>query len=137
MGSPVIGRNGSYEQDKTLLLGEVLNVSDFSTQKELIDEYVSNLLSGWDYGFSDTVFNFMINSGVTSEGRVVLIDLGELTFNKEEVLNLVKAKHWEKRSSFNKLENINLKNYIQEQFNLKVTPINLEDRWNSKVGTKF
>ena len=132
IGNPLIHNNG-YDQDRITPLGERLLSSDFEKQKELIGEYIENMLSGWDYGFSDTVFNFMINSGVTAQGGVILTDLGELTWNKDDIYELIKTKHWEKRSSFNKLENIELKNYIREQFSEKFTAENLDKRWGSKL----
>ncbi|MBA3732959.1 hypothetical protein H0W91_01120 [Patescibacteria group bacterium] len=139
LGNPVIKKNASYEQDKVIPFGEMLYSSDFSRQKELVNEYMNNLLGCWDYGFSDTPFNFMINCGVTSENKVVLTDLGELTWDKEWVERLVQSKHWEKRSSFNKLPDSDLKNYFREQFNEKITLSALEEHWNSKIlnqGTK-
>ena len=60
---------------------------------------------------------------------MILTDLGELTWNKDDIYELIKTKHWEKRSSFNKLENIELKNYIREQFSEKFTAENLDKRW--------
>ncbi len=133
IGNPTI-KNDGYEQDTTSPLGEVLYSSNFVKQKELINEYMENMLCSWDYGFSDTVFNFMINSGVTEGGRVILIDLGELTWDKNEIYELVKNKHWEKRSSFNRLKNIELKNYIREQFSERLTLSNLDKRWGSKLS---
>ena len=135
--SPYIQEDGSYEQDKVLPLGDKLYSSDFSKQKELVDEYMNNLLDCWDYGFSDTPFNFMINCGVTVGNKVILTDLGELTWNKDEVRGLVQSKYWEKRSSFNKLESGELKNYIREQFNEKITLTSLDTHWNSKSSSKI
>ncbi len=137
VGNPTIQDDGSYEQDKVIPFGDILYSSDFSKQKELVDEYMNNLLGCWDYGFSDTPFNFMMNCGVTSEGEVVLIDLGELTWNKEEVKKLVESKHWQKRGSFNKLEDGELKNYLREQFNEKITLSSLDTRWNSKNSSNI
>ena len=134
VGNPVIKDGNNYEQDFVLPLGKELQSTVFSKQKELINQYIDNILSGWDYGFSDTVFNFMINAGVTTEGKVILTDLGELCWDKEEVKRLIESKHWEKRSSFNKLENIELKDYIREQFNNNITILNLDKRWGSKIN---
>ncbi len=137
LGNPIIQKDGNYEQDKVLQFGEKLNSCDFTEQKELINKYLDNLISCWDYAFSDTVFNFIINSGVTPEDKVILIDLGELTWNKNDVKKLVETKHWEKRSSFNKLDEGELKDYIRKQFNEKVTVLNLDSHWNSKTSSNI
>ena len=100
--------------------------------RELVDKYIDHILACWNYGFSDTVFNFMINSGITTDGDVVLIDLGELSWNRDEVAELVQKKHWEKRSSYNRLWDIELKKYMQEQFYKKITLTSLYIHWNSK-----
>jgi len=134
LGNPAIHDNGDYEQDKVSSFGDALRSSEFNKQKELVNGYIDNVLSCWDYGFSDTVFNFTINCGVTPEDKVVLVDLGELTWDKDEVTRLVQSKHWEKRSSFNRLENTQLKDYIRGQFNEKITISSLNRRWNSKIN---
>ena len=131
LGNPTIIDDNNYEQDFAITLGDVLHSSDLQKKKELIDKYIDNILACWGYGFSDTVFNFMINSGITSRGNVITTDLGELTFNRKEIEILVRDKHWEKRSSFNKLKDIDLKNYIREQFNTRITISNLDKLWNS------
>ena len=133
IGNPTIQDDYNYEQDKVLPLGDQLNSSNFTQQKELIDGYIDNILSCWDYGFSDTVFNFNINCGVTQTGKVILIDLGELTWSKDEVAELVSQKNWEKRSSFSRLKNTELKNYIRGQFDNNITISNLNSHWKSKV----
>jgi len=133
IGNPEILNDSDYEQDKVRSLGEELYSSDSAKVEDLINKYISNILTGWDYGFSDTVFNFMINAGVTREGEVILTDLGELTYNKDDVDKLVSTKHWEKRSSFNKLNNSELKNYIRSRFDAEVTIANLNIRWGSKA----
>lgn len=133
LGNPSINDLG-YDQDFAPTLGERLFSVDFEMQKRLVDGYMNNILMSWDFGFSDTNFNFMINSGVNNKGEVILADLGELSWNKDEVYKLVKSKHWEKRSSFNKMEEGALKKYFQEQFNDQITIDNLENRWKSKIN---
>ena len=137
VGNPTIGGDGSYEQDKTSPLGDILNSSEFAKQKELIDLFIDHILACWDYGFGDVVFNFNLNSGVTPEGKVILTDLGELTWDKKEIRKLVETKYWEKRSSFVRLKNIELKNYIREQFNEKITLSNLDKHWNSRSSSNI
>jgi hypothetical protein len=135
LGNPTLINSTDYEQDKVIPLGEKISSSKMEEQKELIDKYIQNLLTGWEYGFSDTVFNFTINSGVTSGGDVILIDLGELVWDKEPIKQLVKNKHWEKRSSFNKLESAELKIYLQKKFNESVTELTLDKLWASKLNS--
>lgn len=134
IGNPRIINDTDYEQDKVSPLGEKLLSSQFAESKTLVNEYIENIQSGWDYGFCDTVFNFMINAGVTQQGKVILIDLGELTYDESEVTELVITKHWKKHSSFNKLENIELKNYIRDRFDQEITLSNLDNRWGSKLN---
>ncbi len=131
IGNPLIMAKHEYEQDKVLSFADKIRAANPEGQKKLVDGYVDHILSCWDYGFSDTVFNFMVNSGLTNSGDVLLIDLGELTWSKDEVADLVREKHWEKRSSYNKLWDIGLKKYLQQQFNKKITLTSLNQHWNS------
>lgn len=134
LGNPKINSDYSYEQDKVFIFGEKFNSYDISKQKALIDAYIENILSCFDYGFSDTNFNFMINSGVTEDGEVILIDLGELSWDKEEIRKLVISKNWEKKGSFNKLEDGELKDYLRKELEQRVNIHSFENRWGSKLN---
>ncbi|GEM_PF-1076053 len=132
LGNPILINDSNYEQDFVSVFEDVLYASDFEQQKVLIDEYLNNLLSCWDYGFSDTNFNFTVNCGVTRDGKVILIDLGELSWDKNFVRGLVEERHWEMRSSYNRLRDEKLKDYVRNLFRKEATVSTFKNRWGSK-----
>ena len=70
-------RGRTIVQDKVTPLGDVLKSSD--NHFSLIDRLINLTIECWKQGFCETTFNFTVNHGVTADGKVVVIDVGELT----------------------------------------------------------
>lgn len=133
IGNPHFYDNYVYEQDKVTPLGERLQSVDAATQQNLIDQYIANVRSCWACGFSDTVYNFTINNGVTADGTVILIDIGEITWDKTKAQEVLKAGKLFSDYSFNSLEDTALQAYIETRFNTDSNPTELERLWGSSL----
>lgn len=135
IGNPLFIGDHTYEQDKVISFGDMIKMShDKASQRKLVESYMRNIIFCWQYGFSDMTFNFLSNNGVNSKGEVILIDLGELEWDKENVREFIRNKKWEHQNSFSHVDDPELKAYIQEQFDTMITLQNLERFWGEKVS---
>lgn len=132
-GNPLFEKDGQYTQDKVTVLGAALSHNSLHEGKDLIDKYVSLILLHWTYGFSEQVFNFTINNGIDNAGRVILIDFGEITNDKEKVISHVTSERWLKSWSYNSDLFKELKKYyrlaMRKHLSIKV----LEATWMSAI----
>lgn len=94
LANPVIEESGNYSQDKVITLGQALRDESTRRSRNLIDKYVDLSLFHVSYGFMERVFKITANCGVDADSNVVLIDLGELTFEREEAIELASARKW-------------------------------------------
>jgi hypothetical protein len=136
LGNPVLLDDHVYEQDTVIVFGEALKNSTSASAHELIDRYFDHLITCWQYGFSDSVFNFTINNGVNANGDVILIDLGEITWDKNEVAMLVARKELLQQYSFRSIENKNLRDYIHAECEKRLTKQSLEKAWGALNSAK-
>jgi hypothetical protein len=130
LGDPVFVENGSFLQDKVITLRDKLDELEEDTEgrRLVIEEYINFIYKCWKSGFSERTYNFTKNNGYGSCG-VILIDLGEILFYKEEVAVTLKEKRWLKSWSFMKDLDAELREYYKQEMNRKVTLDNLEKYW--------
>jgi len=129
LGYPKFLRHPSYEQDYILPLGAYLERHSLSENKRIIEAYAENIIQTWRAGFADMIFNFTVNCGVVGN-RVVLLDLGELTFSKNKIRAQIKKKDWLKQSSYTSLTDQKLKAYFRKVMDKKITARALDRYWN-------
>lgn len=60
----------------------------------LIEHCAEQIIIHWQYGFSEIVWNPLTNNGIDAKGNIVLLDLGEITFDKTVVAKQITAKSW-------------------------------------------
>jgi len=120
----------SYEQDKIVSLGDYIARHSFKKNKKIVAAYVKSVIATWRYGFSDTVFNFTINNGIAKDGRVILTDLGELTFSKATMKRLVRKKSWLDHWSYRNLGDEKLKDYFKKVMDAKINATTFKKNWN-------
>ncbi|HET8991805.1 MAG TPA: hypothetical protein VFN31_02095 [Candidatus Saccharimonadales bacterium] len=94
LANPVIEGNGDYSQDRVTTFGRALTKESSRGARKLIDKYVDLSLFHVSYGFMERVFKVTANCGVDENNSVVLLDLGELTFDKDEAVGLASSKRW-------------------------------------------
>ncbi len=124
LGNPVFLRGHRYTQDKVTVLGEYLLDHSLAQNKRAVQAYVRCITQQWGYGFYQKVANFTINYGIEKSGRIILIDLGELTFSKEDVARIIREKRWLKSWSYKIMKDERLKAYyakiMQKNLTLRV-----------------
>ncbi|MBU6299578.1 MAG: hypothetical protein KGJ79_06575 [Alphaproteobacteria bacterium] len=94
LGNPVLYADLSYEQDRAVVVNDYLRNHTLAENKELVDRYVATLLRFWEHGFNDRTCSFCLNFGVDETGAVILLDLGELYFEKDTARQRVRLGHW-------------------------------------------
>jgi len=132
LANPVFNEN-KIEQDKVVILKHLLK-KDFEESKNLIEGYIQLIFECWEYGFSERVFNLTINNGINAMKKVVLIDFGEVTFNKLHVEKAIKIRRWEKSWSFNWDMKKKIKTYYKKRMKEEMTLFNLNKYWNRKFA---
>lgn len=82
----------TYIQDKVTTLRDFLKKHP-EKKPEIFEKFFRLLQTCWTLGFSDKYFKYS-TFGVTKEEKVILIDLSELTFSKNEIKRIIKIKRW-------------------------------------------
>ncbi|MES2225055.1 MAG: hypothetical protein V4478_03655, partial [Patescibacteria group bacterium] len=86
-GNPAISMSDySYTQDKVIPLKKAIAAASIAQQKEYYMQYIELLKYLWSFGVHEGIFNFALNAGIDKDGRLILIDLGELTADKQLAL---------------------------------------------------
>ncbi len=130
-GNPVINLSDySYTQDKVIPLKKAIAVTSIAQQKEYYRQYIELMKYLWSFGMHEGVFNFALNAGIDKDGRMILIDLGELTTDKQLALNDIVSKRWLRASSYWFIADKELKKYYRELMEAELTPEVLESEWN-------
>lgn len=120
-------RGKTIVQDRVVVFGEALKSG--AEYKALFDKLVEHFHDCWRQGFCETSFNFTVNHGVTEDGQVVTIDIGEITFDKDVAMKHIREKFWDKAWSLTKDLTDEQRAYATEQLGLRLTPEMLEHLW--------
>jgi hypothetical protein len=130
-GNPTFREGINYDQDKVVPLGVYFEKSSLQESQEKIDQYIELLKYMWKYGFGDIVYNFSINNGVTSEGKLIMLDIGELCFDKDSIRDSIIEKIWQIKWSYRTLKNENIKEYYRNQMEKHITIEAFDKMWNT------
>jgi hypothetical protein len=133
-GNPDFEGEGTYTQDKAQTLGEALIEGSHSENRGLIDTYVDLILLHWKYGFSERVFNCTVNNGVDKAGRIVLLDFGEVTLDKQKVSSSIASKRWLQARSYKRDIPEQLKGYYDEVLTERLSLEALAKTWGVALG---
>ena len=128
LGNPIFLDDNKIEQDKVKMISDCLQ-GEIDNQKKVIDEFIILTIESWKNGFSDIVFNLKINSGIDKNGKAILSDFGELTFDKEIVKSHILEKKWEKSYDFRYRIEKEIKLYYKAEMSSHLTLENLEKYW--------
>lgn len=137
LANPIIDDSLGYSQDKVTVFGKALQTSSRSTAKSLIDQYVDLHLYFARYGFADYELQVGVNYGVDKNGKVVLIDLGELTFDKKRAFATAAGKKWRTAETYwappmypqREAVPWSLKLYYRKQMLTRFTLEAIEENW--------
>lgn len=130
VGHPIFLEGINYEQDKVGLLGDVLAGTDMASKRRTIDQYIESILECWENGFSDTVFNFTINSGLGKCGKIVLLDFNEIVTSRQETERRILSKRWRLAWTYHQLEP-QLQAYYRTKMDEIVTIDALDKHWST------
>ncbi|MCA9388271.1 hypothetical protein KC644_00740 [Candidatus Berkelbacteria bacterium] len=131
LGNPIF-EGDKIIQDKVEVLSEVFGKGE-EKDRILIDRYIESIYETWQSGFSDRVYNLLSNSGLNKNDKVVLLDFGEITFNKSDVENDIKQQKWKEASNFKKDLPKSIKGYYQEKMSKELTLQKLDTYWKSSA----
>lgn len=135
LGNPDFLEGGRVKQELAepleKIINKYINAKDMQNVKSIIDKFIRLTLILWDYGIHEKTFKFDVNFGLI-EGEVVLIDLFELTGNKETVKKQIKKRMCDRPWGLNKKYPEFVSNYYVEQSKKYFTLENLEKHWKSK-----
>jgi|TARA_Y100000034_G_scaffold22498_1_gene25952 hypothetical protein len=123
--------NGRVKQKKVLPLDQALNNLNEKERFKLIDKIMKFLLKLWSYGIHEKTFKLFSNLGIDDK-EIVLIDVFEITSNKEKVLKQIKKKSWAKIENYKKhLSNKEI-NYLINKLDKTFTKKNLNKYWKTR-----
>ncbi len=102
-GNPKIAEDGlSYEQDICIPLTEYFKNNTLEDSKNKINDMALFGKFLFEHSIIDKYFNMANNFGVDREGGIVLLDLGEIVTEKEEIKRMVERKEWSTQNVLNK-----------------------------------
>jgi hypothetical protein len=123
-GNILLFEDINYEQDYVTPLLQYFEEHNDSENKKILTQYVQLILELWQYGCSDSIFNFATNSGIDSQNRVIQIDVGELDFEREAVAEKVQNKQWLSQASYI-YSTDDMKRFFANEMDMYVTIENL------------
>ncbi|MEI8129975.1 MAG: hypothetical protein WCG55_00530 [bacterium] len=130
IGNPQYEIDGSYTQDRCEVIDTYFLSHTLEENKKCVDMFIECIFETWKNGFSDIIFNFTRNNGLSHAGKVVLFDFNEITFVKNEVLALIETERWLHCYSFTKdLHAGALKDYYAQAMATAMTRENLDRYW--------
>lgn len=135
--NPVIYKDLSYRQDRVTVMGAALRQATPARARQYIDEYIDLLLFHVGYGIADPVLQMGTNYGVNKDDQVVLIDIGELVFDKATAVTAARTKAWRKADTYyspfafytKNIIPVSLKPYYRRQMLARFTPGAIEINW--------
>ena len=133
-----------YTQDKVEMANGMLNSftgvteilpADERRLKRYIEDYVTFIYECWAYGYSDYVFK-LGDTGITSTGKMISVDLGEWTADVDFLKRAVQQKWWRdnvnsQKKDFPKLPTA-LEAFYTRTLDAAFTVEELEKRWRTK-----
>ena len=122
---------GKIKQKKVIPLDEFLRNLDEKRRFVLIDKIMKFLLKLWSYGIHEKTFKLFSNLGI-DKGRIVLIDVFEITSNKAKVLKQIKKGSWKKTDKYKKYLSEKEIDYLIKKMNQTLTKKNLDKYWKTK-----
>jgi hypothetical protein len=123
---------GVLIQDKVEVIEDRFSDARLSERKKVIDIYIDFVIECWRYGFSETTYNFTINHGLEEDEDLVLLDIGELTFSKEKIVEDIKDEKWLEKAVYTDFLSEDLKPYFKKRMKEEITVEKLEDKWKEK-----
>ncbi len=111
-----------------------MTVGDEATARRALDDVIGLLLIFAGRGVASETLNFLNNCGYV-DGRMVMIDVGELVGSRERVLEQARTKRVLECKSFRRLSGTygRLADHFAAQVEARLTPTAIERQWTAKA----
>ena len=94
LGNPHFVNKLDYEQDNAIPIHTMINQGSLEERKYIIDQFMRFNRQLLEIGVIDKFFNMVRNFGLNHTGEVILIDLGELIIDEEEIAKQRRRRRW-------------------------------------------
>lgn len=130
LGNPTfIGSGLRYEQDLATPLDVAVQGMDSNQRRALAEALSDTIVVLWSYGLADVTYNVTLQYGLTADGHVILLDLGELTYDIEKVRHDIAERKWLNSWSFTWLTEKNLHREFKAVMAERLTIPVLDSQW--------
>lgn len=115
LGNPRFLDGLDYEQDRVTPIGEALKKMSTVEAKKIIDSFVVFNQQLLKRGIIEKSFSIAKNFGLTKQGQVVLLDLGEILEGETMLERQRKKRAWAAPYVIRELKNKQVRNYFIQQ----------------------
>jgi hypothetical protein len=122
-----------YEQSRVLPLRDVFAQSNEDEQKRTIDRYIECAQTLVRHGAYETGFALLDNFGMNSSREIVLLDFGELSFQKEVALESVGKQPWAKDRGGVKVLSGEVLDHYLIRMGTELTPEFVNQQWRGSI----
>ena len=107
--------------------GDLMSKGNLRGAKRLVDRVIDFIISLWQYGIHEITFKFYSEMGLMN-GKIVLVDIGEITDDKELVRRQLEKKG-KKLEDLRNHHHDKVLDYYQEQIKKRLTIEELDKSW--------
>lgn len=133
-GNPEFINNTEYIQDKAVPLEQYFQHHTLHKNKKVFNAYPSLVKKLWLHGYSDTVFNFTINTGVSVKtSELIFFDFNGLSQSEGKVKRCIRDKKWLTQKSLRDMEESSLKKHIVKVLDEELTVERFKNIWRKAV----
>lgn len=130
LGNPVFIKNTVKQKRGVIFETRIKNLLSKGKTKEVkksIEQTINLVLELWKYGIHENTYNFPLNYGFIGK-KAILVDLFELTDNRESVESQIKRRKWKDMHETKGIPKW-VKDYTIKQCDKKLTIQNLRKLW--------
>jgi hypothetical protein len=129
-GNPEIDLSSmSYTQDKILPAKYALNRFSEEEIRNYFQAYIGLYKYMWGFGIHEKIFNFELNTGLDKNGKLILTDLGELSFKEKKAHKDVASKRWLKSFSYKRIKEKSARKFYEDTMASELTLEYLNQTW--------
>jgi len=115
VGNPLFLNSLDFEQDKVEPLHVVFDKTDTKGSMKIIDEFIVFNKKLLALGVMDKSFNITKNYGLADSGAIVLIDIGELFDDSEQIQKQLIDRAWGKEYVAGCIQNEEVRKYFVQK----------------------
>jgi hypothetical protein len=135
LGHPRTRSDTGYSQDWVRPLASVFENTSPEETARILEDYANLQLLCWRYGVYDRLYNFAYNNGLDAQGRIVLNDFGEMSFDTTFVAAHVERQNWRDKYDVQHHLPEALHDTYHGIMESRLTKANFERWWSSSLDT--